>query len=197
MDTLVSAAIDQRKEAAMETTVDRMGLTEAEAALRHRRDGANTLPAPPRPSRVRQFVAQLTHFFAAMLWVAAVLALVAGMPALAVAIVCVVVLNGTFAYVQEFRADRAAERLRDLLPVQARVRRDGRVVAVEAGALVVGDLLVSKPATGCVPMPWCGWRTACPSTSPCSPARLSRSPVTCRLRFWPGPMSSPVRAKQP
>ncbi|MEU3013851.1 cation-transporting P-type ATPase [Nocardia asteroides] len=142
MDTLVSAAIDQRKEAAMETTVDRMGLTEAEAALRHRRDGANTLPAPPRPSHVRQFVAQLTHFFAAMLWVAAILALVAGMPALALAIVCVVVINGTFAYVQEFRADRAAERLRDLLPVQARVRRDGRVVAVEAGALVVGDLLV-------------------------------------------------------
>ena len=70
----------------MAITVDRPGLTDAEATLRHRRDGPNTMPEPPRPNRVAQFAAQLTHFFAAMLWVAAVLALVAGMPVLAVAI---------------------------------------------------------------------------------------------------------------
>ncbi|WP_316574769.1 cation-translocating P-type ATPase [Nocardia canadensis] len=126
----------------METTVEHRGLTDAEAVLRHRRDGANTLPEPPPPNRIAQFAAQLSHFFAAMLWIAAALALVAGMPALALAIACVVILNGVFAFVQEFRADRAAQRLRDLLPVRARVRRDGRVVTVESSMLVVGDLLV-------------------------------------------------------
>ncbi|WP_328714095.1 cation-transporting P-type ATPase [Nocardia salmonicida] len=129
----------------MAITVDRPGLTDAEATLRRRRDGPNTMPEPPRPNRVAQFAAQLTHFFAAMLWVAAVLALVAGMPVLAVAIGCVVVLNGVFAFVQEFRADRAAEGLRALLPMQARVRRDGHVVTVESRTLVVGDLLVLEP----------------------------------------------------
>ncbi|MFJ2666368.1 cation-translocating P-type ATPase [Nocardia fluminea] len=129
----------------MATTVDQLGLTDAEAALRHRRDGPNTMPSPPRPNRVVQFAAQLTHFFAAMLWVAAALAFVAGMPVLALAIACVVVLNGAFAFVQEFRADRAADRLRELLPMQARVRRGGCVVTVDSHALVVGDLLVLEP----------------------------------------------------
>ncbi|WP_280217167.1 cation-translocating P-type ATPase [Nocardia neocaledoniensis] len=126
----------------MQTAVDSRGLTDAEAAARHRRDGANTLPESPPPNRIAQFAAQLTHFFAAMLWTAAALALVAGMPALAIAIACVVILNGVFAFVQEFRADRAAQRLRDLLPVRATVRRGGRVVTVDSSELVVGDLLV-------------------------------------------------------
>ncbi|WP_280339601.1 cation-translocating P-type ATPase [Nocardia neocaledoniensis] len=126
----------------MQTAVDSRGLTDAEAAARHRREGANTLPEPPPPHRIAQFAAQLTHFFAAMLWTAAALALVAGMPALAIAIACVVILNGVFAFVQEFRADRAAQRLRDLLPVKATVRRGGRVVTVDSSELVVGDLLV-------------------------------------------------------
>ncbi|WP_373864232.1 cation-transporting P-type ATPase [Nocardia vulneris] len=108
-------------------TAARCGLSEAEAATRLHRDGPNTLPAPPRPNPVLLLLTQLTHFFALMLWAAAGLALLAGMPALAVAIAVVVVLNGGFAFAQEYRADRAAERLRDLLPVRARVRRDGRV----------------------------------------------------------------------
>ena len=46
-----------------------------------------------------------------MLWVAGVLAFVAGMPQLGVAIFVVVVVNGVFAFVQENRAEHAAERL--------------------------------------------------------------------------------------
>ncbi|NTW41924.1 MAG: cation-transporting P-type ATPase, partial [Cellulomonadaceae bacterium] len=77
-----------------------------------------------------------------MLWVAAVLAWVASMPALAVAIAVVVLLNGSFAFAQEYRADRAAEQLRDLLPTRATVRRDGRPHVVDAADLVVGDLVL-------------------------------------------------------
>ncbi|WP_280430130.1 cation-translocating P-type ATPase [Nocardia brasiliensis] len=123
-------------------TTARCGLSEAEVATRRHRDGPNALPAPPRPDPVVLLLAQLTHFFALMLWVAAGLALLAGMPALAVAIAVVVVLNGVFAFAQEYRADRAAERLRDLLPVRTRVRRDGRVRLVESMDLVVDDLVV-------------------------------------------------------
>ena len=82
------------------------------------------------------------HFFAAMLWVAGVLAFAAGLPQLGVAIFLVVLLNAVFAFVQENRADRAAERLQALLPRQVTVRRDGRRVRVEAAEVVVGDLLV-------------------------------------------------------
>ena len=103
------------------------GLTTAEVDARRRVDGPNELPAPPRPSAVRMVVGELTHFFALLLWVAALLAAVAGMPQLALAIVVVVVVNGIFAFAQQHRAEQAAERLRDLLPRRATVRRDGKL----------------------------------------------------------------------
>ena len=84
----------------------------------------------------------MVHFFALMLWFAAALAWWASMPTLAVAIGIVVVLNGLFAFAQEHRAERAAARLRDLLPRRVTVRRDGRPQVVDAADLVVGDVVV-------------------------------------------------------
>jgi magnesium-transporting ATPase (P-type) len=60
--------------------------------------------------------AQMVHLFALLLWAAAALAVIGSMPQLGVAIAVVVVLNGVFSFVQEFRADRAADALRDLVP---------------------------------------------------------------------------------
>ncbi|WP_340681349.1 cation-transporting P-type ATPase [Amycolatopsis coloradensis] len=118
------------------------GLTSDEAATALRRDGPNTLPTAKHRNPVLTLAGQMVHFFALMLWAAAGLALLAGMPALSIAIVVVVVLNGAFSFAQEYRADRAAERLRDLLPVRATVRRDGRAVVVDAADLVVGDVVL-------------------------------------------------------
>ncbi|HEX6335330.1 MAG TPA: cation-transporting P-type ATPase [Jiangellaceae bacterium] len=118
------------------------GLSSADAATILERDGPNTLPTPRRPPAVWRFARQLFHFFALMLWGAAGLAVLAGMPQLSVAIVAVVVLNGTFAFVQEYRADRAAERLGALMPTQVTVRRDGRRTVIDAGDVVTGDVLV-------------------------------------------------------
>ncbi|MFC7572490.1 HAD-IC family P-type ATPase [Klenkia terrae] len=70
---------------------------------------------------------------------AAALAVLGGMPQLGMAIVVVVLLNGTFAFVQEHRADRAAQALRDLVPHRVTVVRDGRRQEVDAVDLVVGD----------------------------------------------------------
>jgi magnesium-transporting ATPase (P-type) len=118
------------------------GLTSAEAAERRRRDGPNELPAAATVSAWRAYVAQLVHFFALMLWIAGALAFVAGMPALGLAIFVVVVVNATFAFVQEHRAEHAAARLRDLLPRRATVVRDGRRLEIDAADLVDGDLVV-------------------------------------------------------
>ncbi|MER5262679.1 cation-transporting P-type ATPase [Actinosynnema sp. NPDC002837] len=115
------------------------GLTSAEAARRLREDGPNVLPTGGGAHPVVLLLKQFAHFFAILLWVAAALAYVAGMPALSVAIALVVVLNGVFAFAQEYRADRAAQRLRDLLPTRATVRRDGKPKVVDAAELVVGD----------------------------------------------------------
>ncbi|MGW9629854.1 cation-translocating P-type ATPase [Agromyces sp. NPDC055520] len=121
---------------------DSDGLTSAEAGQLLARDGANALPKAKRPSALRRLLRELVRFFAVMLWVAAVFALVAGLPELAIAIAAVVLLNGAFATVQQARADRAADRLQDMLPSQVTVRRDGVRQVIEAIEVVVGDLLL-------------------------------------------------------
>jgi len=50
--------------------------------------------------------------------------------------------GGAFSFAQEYRADPAAERLRDLLPVRATVRRDDRATVVGPVELVVGDVVL-------------------------------------------------------
>ena len=126
-----------------ETRTDTIGgLTSGEASARLRRDGPNRLPPPKRPSGLRRFVGQLVHFFALMLWVASGLALLAELPELTVAIVMVIVVNAVFAFAQERRADRAAERLRALLPLRVIVRRDSEPLEIDADDVVVGDVLL-------------------------------------------------------
>jgi magnesium-transporting ATPase (P-type) len=120
---------------------ERRGLSSAEAHERLLRDGPNLLPDPRRPNPVRTLAGQMFHFFALMLWAAGVLAFVAGMPQLGVAIFVVVVVNGVFAFVQETRAEHAADRLRDLLPRRVTVVRDGDTEIVDAADLVRGDLV--------------------------------------------------------
>lgn len=118
------------------------GLSSEEAARRLEHDGPNQLPqARPVPGW-RRLAAELTHFFALMLWVAAALAFVAGMPQLGIAIVVVIVVNGVFAFIQQARAQHAAAKLRELLPAMVSVRRDGRVVKVHTTELVPGDAVV-------------------------------------------------------
>jgi magnesium-transporting ATPase (P-type) len=109
------------------------------------RDGLNVLPVAPGTPAWRQLVGEFFHFFALMLWVAAALAFVAGLPQLGVAIIVVILVNGLFAFAQQHRAEHAAERLRDLLPRRATVRRDGRPVEIDAAELVVGDLVLLEP----------------------------------------------------
>jgi calcium-translocating P-type ATPase len=112
-----------------------------EAANLLERDGPNVLPVPPPTPAWRQFAGELFHFFALLFWVAGGLALLAGMPQLGFAVFIVIFLNAVFAFVQQRRAERAAERLRDLLPRRATVVRDGRPIEISAEDLVVGDLV--------------------------------------------------------
>jgi len=77
-----------------------------------------------------------------LLWGAAALAVIGGMPSLGVGIAVVVVLNGVFAFAQEHRADRMARSLAALVPRRTTVRRDGERRTVDADDLVPGDLVL-------------------------------------------------------
>jgi len=118
------------------------GLSSVEAARRLHRDGPNLLPEAAHRNLLAEFGRQLTHLLAVLLWVAVVLALLAGMPSLSVAIAVIVVLNAVFAFWQEYRADRSTQRLHSLLPTGTLVVRDGQPATVDATELVRGDLVL-------------------------------------------------------
>lgn len=120
------------------------GLSGDEAAARLARTGPNELPKERGPGLVRHFLDQLVHFFALMLWVAAGLAFIGGMPELGTAIVVVILVNGAFSFAQEYRAERAVRALSALLPETAVVRRVGRKLTVPAYELVPGDILLLR-----------------------------------------------------
>ena len=125
------------------------GLSTAEAARRLAEYGPNRVEEIRGEPQVLRFAREFTHFFALILWLAAGLAFLAehydpgaGMASLGFAIVGVIVVNGVFSFWQEYRAERAIAALKDLLPHQVTVLRDGLDCRMPAENLVPGDLIL-------------------------------------------------------
>ncbi len=126
--------------AAMDTPAS--GLTAEVAAVRLLQHGRNELHEARRLPLSRRLLANFTHLMASLLWVAGGMAFVAGMAQLGVAVWLVVLLNGAFSFWQEYKAERATEALRKLLPVYVRVLRDGQEARIAAEELVPGDIML-------------------------------------------------------
>ena len=125
------------------------GLTSQQARERLAQYGPNRLPELRKRSPLYRFLAQFRDFFAILLEVAGAITLVAyliqGDPTnlkVAVAVFAVVLLNAVIGFVQEYRAERTAEALRRMLPVRARVLRDGTPGEIAAEELVPGDVVL-------------------------------------------------------
>ena len=102
------------------------GLTSEKAAEYQGKFGKNLIQAAKKKSPVLAFLSNFTHLMAILLWVAGIIALVAGMPELCVAVWLVNLINGCFSFWQEHQADKATEALKKMLPSYVNVIRDGR-----------------------------------------------------------------------
>lgn len=125
------------------------GITQAEANRRLMEYGHNTVDDQRKSALWMRFIRECTHFFALILWVAAALAFIGdllspdkGMSQLAIAIVIVVLLNASFSFLQEYRAERALDALRRMLPPQAKVIRDSHLTELPVEVIVPGDILI-------------------------------------------------------
>ncbi|HEY9870637.1 MAG TPA: cation-transporting P-type ATPase [Candidatus Obscuribacterales bacterium] len=118
------------------------GLLHSEAAERLKRFGANTLAKSQGKSWLVKFASNFTHLMAILLWAAGLVGFLAHMPQLGVAIWLVNIVNGSFSFWQEYRAEKAAEALKQLLPARVTVRRQGELRSVPAEELVPGDVML-------------------------------------------------------
>jgi len=125
------------------------GLAEEESKRRLSHFGFNEIKEARRSPLILKFLNQFTHFLAIILWLAAALAFISdwihpgeGMRHLGFAIIGVIVINAIFAFVQEYRAEKAIEKLKLMLPFYVKVIRDGAEKQILARELVPGDLII-------------------------------------------------------
>ncbi len=119
-----------------------LGLNETQVKIRQKQYGANALTGAVHRHWSRELLANFIHLFALLLWAAAGLAWIVGMPQLTWAIVAVILINGIFSFWQEYQAERAAEALAALLPHQVTVRRDNLERRIYSADVVPGDILL-------------------------------------------------------
>jgi len=60
----------------------------------------------------------------------------------AIVISIIVVLNGVFGFVQEYKAEQAIEALRKLTALKAKVIRNGQEIEINSKELVPGDIIL-------------------------------------------------------
>jgi magnesium-transporting ATPase (P-type) len=118
------------------------GLTENEAGTRLQQVGRNALQEIKGKPLSLKFLANFNHLMALLLWAGGFAAFFARMPQLGVAVWMVNIINGSFSFWQEYRAEKATEALTRLLPTYSRVLRDGEEKRVLAEDLVPGDVIL-------------------------------------------------------
>ncbi|MCL2235970.1 MAG: cation-translocating P-type ATPase, partial [Defluviitaleaceae bacterium] len=123
------------------------GLTKDEAESRLQEFGRNELAHKREAPLILRFFAQFKDFMVIVLLFAAGLSYVAGRlhgenrTTDALIILAIVSLNAVLGLVQESRAKKALEALRDISSPEARVLRDGQVITIKACEIVAGDIV--------------------------------------------------------
>lgn len=117
------------------------GLSSDEAQRRLQRYGPNRLPETKPRSPLLRFLAQFNNALIYVLLVAGVFTAVLQHWLDAGVIMGVVLINALIGFVQEGKAEDALRAIRHMLSPHAMVRRDGRVMGVDAADLVPGDLV--------------------------------------------------------
>ncbi len=120
------------------------GLSAGEARRRLEIHGANELQALERSSAWHTLAAQFRNVLVVILLVATLLSGLLGHALEATVIAVIVLFAVLLGFVQEYRAERALEALREMAAPVGHVMRDGIEVAVPARELVPGDLIVLR-----------------------------------------------------
>jgi len=118
------------------------GLQATEAADRLERHGPNRLPAGKQRGALMRFLSQLNNVLVYVLLGAGFTKLMLGLWIDAAIILGVVLINALLGFVQEGKAEKALDAIRNMLSAEARTLRDGAVRMIPAEQLVPGDVVL-------------------------------------------------------
>jgi magnesium-transporting ATPase (P-type) len=124
------------------------GLSDEEAKRRLLKMGLNVLPKSKKVSLARKIASQLRNMFNLLLLVASLLSFLSGFLSndpssiqMGLAILVVVVINIVFSLFQEYRAERAVQVIKSLIPTKTKAIRNGQMKEIAVTDAVPGDIL--------------------------------------------------------
>nr|WP_236777887.1 HAD-IC family P-type ATPase [Anoxybacter fermentans] len=118
------------------------GLSTHQVKKRLKTFGLNKLPDRKKFSAVKIFVDQFRDFMIMVLMAATVISSLMGEMEDAITIMAIIFLNAFLGFIQEYRAERSLQALKELTAPEARILRNGQVGFVKARELVPGDLVI-------------------------------------------------------
>ena len=123
----------------------KFGLSDSEVNERLQKYGENKLDEVKKKTLLQRFIYQLKDVMIYVLLIASVINVIAhGIDGLteAVIILMVVLINAVVGVVQESRAEKTLEALKELSTPRAIVRRNGEVIEIDSKELVPGDIVI-------------------------------------------------------
>jgi len=118
------------------------GLSEKDIKNRIKKYGENKIPHKKATSWWVIFVRQLINPLMFVLLIAAVVSFLIGERKDSLVIMIAVIINTVLGFVQEFRAERAADSLHSYEVAYCLVRRNSKTVSVDASEVVPGDIVL-------------------------------------------------------
>jgi len=128
--------------ATLADTSSTTGLTSAEAAIRLRRDGPNSLGTEGRRGPLAVLIAQFASPLVIILVIASVVSVVVGDKVGASVILAIVGMSAMLGFVQEARSEAAVAALQARLALRATVLRNGKQQEVPVREVVRGDVVM-------------------------------------------------------
>ncbi|MGC2786984.1 MAG: HAD-IC family P-type ATPase [Roseiarcus sp.] len=117
------------------------GLDEAEAARRQEEYGLNVLPTARKRGPLMRFLQQFNNVLVYVLIAAGFIKLIMSLWLDASIILAVVIINGLLGFLQEGRAEKSLDSIRNMLSPEARTLRNGQTAMIPAETLVPGDIV--------------------------------------------------------
>ncbi len=117
------------------------GLTSKEANSRLENYGKNELEEEEKISPLKLFLEQFADFLIVILIIAATLSLIMGHQVDFYLIIAIVIGNGIFGFIQNWKAEQSIQALKEMASPEALVRRDGLKKEIPLEEVVPGDLI--------------------------------------------------------
>jgi magnesium-transporting ATPase (P-type) len=117
------------------------GLTAAEVSRRLEKYGRNELPEGHKKGPLMRFLSQFHNILIYVLLAAGFTKLMLGLWLDAAVILGVVVINSLLGFIQEGKAEKALDTIRNMLSPEARTLRDSQTAMVPSEELVLGDIV--------------------------------------------------------